>query len=175
MTIKKITAIVRNDVLERVEQKLQAVRPPGITVSTVKGYGEYANFFEHDWLVRHARIEIFAPDEQVDEIVEAIRDGARTGGPGDGFVAVLPVERMFKTRESPVPQGQHAEPIIAHTTRRPDRASAALAQLMVVLAVLAVFTAYLVPAIHRFHFLACSILLLVVAGVLISRPRRMSQ
>ncbi|VAW89510.1 hypothetical protein MNBD_GAMMA17-635, partial [hydrothermal vent metagenome] len=59
MDYRKITAIIRRDVLEKVEQKLQAMGVQGISVTRVKGYGEYADFYSRDWMVSHARIEIF--------------------------------------------------------------------------------------------------------------------
>ena len=59
MEWKKITAIVRAERLEDVEQRLMAVRVGGITVSRIKGYGEYKNFFSTDLMITHVRIEIF--------------------------------------------------------------------------------------------------------------------
>ena len=94
----KVTGIVRADVLERVERPLQELQVPGLSVTKVKGYGEYANFFGRDWLVEHVRIEIFVVREQADEIAGAIVTTARTGGPGDGIVAVLPVEAVYHVR-----------------------------------------------------------------------------
>ncbi len=88
----KVTAIVRLSMLERVEDRLQDLQVPGISVTKVKGYGEYANFFRPDWMVEHARIEIFLHSARADEVARAIADAARTGGSGDGLVAVLPVE-----------------------------------------------------------------------------------
>ena len=99
MGFKKINAIIRNTVLEKVEARLhQEKGVKGITVSRVKGYGEYANFFTRDWLTTHARIEIFAAKDEVDSIVAAITESAHTGYAGDGFVAVLPVEAVFIIR-----------------------------------------------------------------------------
>ena len=46
MELKKITAIIRSDQLEDVENRLKSLDVPGITVDHVKGYGEYANLFE---------------------------------------------------------------------------------------------------------------------------------
>lgn len=65
---RKITAIIRADVLKKVEERLQALRVPGNIVSKVKGYGEYASFFRSDWMVENARIEVFVRRERADEI-----------------------------------------------------------------------------------------------------------
>lgn len=103
MELRKIVAIVRNQVLEDVEGRLVDMRVRGISVSKVKGYGEYANFFRPDWMVSHSRIEIFAEKSMVEGVVAAIMELAHTGMPGDGIVAVLPVENLYRIRtRSPV-------------------------------------------------------------------------
>jgi nitrogen regulatory protein P-II 1 len=96
--LRKIIAIVRNQVLEEVEGRLIDMRVKGISVSKVKGYGEYANFFNPDWMVTHSRIEIFTEESKVDEIVTAIMEVAHTGMAGDGIVAVVPVQKVYCIR-----------------------------------------------------------------------------
>jgi nitrogen regulatory protein P-II 1 len=98
MELLKIIAIVRNQALEKVEGKLIDMRVKGLSVTRVKGYGEYANFFNPDWMVSHTRIEIFIDKARVEEVVSAIMDIAHTGMPGDGVVAVLPVEKLYRIR-----------------------------------------------------------------------------
>jgi nitrogen regulatory protein P-II 1 len=98
MEFRKITAIIRSNILEKVERRLQQLGIKGITVSRAKGYGEYANFFTRDWLTTNARIEIFAARDDVDSIVGAIIESGHTGFAGDGLVAVLPVESVFLIR-----------------------------------------------------------------------------
>lgn len=99
---RKITAIIQVERLEAVEKSLQAIAVPGISVTKVKGYGEYANFFSSDWTCEHARIEIFVHETQTEKIVSTIMDSAHTGISGDGIVVVLPVESIFriKTKKS---------------------------------------------------------------------------
>lgn len=74
------------------------MRVKGVSVTKVKGYGEYANFFNPNWMVTHSRIEIFTEKAKVEEIVAAIMDIAHTSMPGDGIVAVLPVEKLYRIR-----------------------------------------------------------------------------
>ena len=94
----KITAIVRRLGLEQVEQRLEALRVPGITVTDVRGFGEYKDLFRHDWTVTHVRLEIFAAREDADQFVQAIVQGAATGQPGDGIVAIMPVDEVVHIR-----------------------------------------------------------------------------
>ena len=98
MELKKIVAIVRTQVLGDVEDRLVSMRVKGISVTRVKGYGEYATFIHPDWLFTHARIEIYTEQSMVDLIVEAILETALVGAPGDGIVAVSPVEKLYRIR-----------------------------------------------------------------------------
>ena len=98
MNMKKINAIIRCEALEEVERRLQDMGVQGMTVSQVKGFGEYANTYTRDWLVTHARIEIFTDEAQADTIAEAIMETAHTGVSGDGIVAILPVDKLLRIR-----------------------------------------------------------------------------
>lgn len=106
MDIKHIVAIIRRDKLEEVEKKLQGMGVERINVSKVKGYGEYRDFFSRNWMVDEVRIEIFTRIDEVDAITAAILDAAHTGVPGDGIVAVVPIEKLFliRTRAEATPQ-----------------------------------------------------------------------
>lgn len=101
MDFRKVTAIIRPGRLEAVEERLRALGVPGVSVTRVKGYGEYANFYESDWLGEHVRVEVFIGQSRAEEIAEAIVEVAHTGVQGDGIVAVLPVESVYhiRTRE----------------------------------------------------------------------------
>jgi nitrogen regulatory protein P-II 1 len=98
MQLKKIIAIIRSSRLEEVERRLQALGVNGLSVSCVKGYGEYKNFFCRDLMITHARIEIFSYSSSVEEIVQAIMEAGHSGSPGDGIIAILPVERIYRIR-----------------------------------------------------------------------------
>ncbi len=98
MEWKKITGIFRGDKLEAVEQRLTELGVRGISITRVKGYGEYADFFSRDWSVTHARIEVFNTASRAEKIAQAIMDAAHTGGAGDGIVTILPVDRIYRIR-----------------------------------------------------------------------------
>lgn len=98
MQLKKIVAIVRNSVLESVEKRLRELGVKGISVSPIKGYGEYANLYKADRMVTNVKIEIFTELPAVDAIVTAIMETAHLGMAGDGFVAILPVEKLYRIR-----------------------------------------------------------------------------
>lgn len=104
MEFRKVTSIIQSGVLEKVEKGLQKIGVRGISVTKVKGFGEYANFYSRDWMisVSHVRIEIFTEKAKVKAIVNAILEAAHLGIPGDGIVAVLPVEQIFRVRTKSV-------------------------------------------------------------------------
>lgn len=94
----KVNAIVSCEALEKVEKCLRELGVDGISVTHVKGYGEYTNFYSHDGMTTHARIEIFTFTQQADSIVQAIMDAAHSGAAGDGIIAVLPVSHLYRIR-----------------------------------------------------------------------------
>ncbi|NOQ88460.1 MAG: P-II family nitrogen regulator [Gammaproteobacteria bacterium] len=98
MKSRKVTAIIRPERLEAVEECLKKLVVPGISVTKVKGFGEHMDFFKPDWLCQHVRIEVFVGARQADEVATAIMDVAHTGREGDGIVAVLPVESVYHIR-----------------------------------------------------------------------------
>lgn len=98
MDVNLIIAIIRRDKLEEVEKKLQDIGVERVNVSKVKGYGEYHDFFSRNWMVEEVRVEIFTRKDEVEKITAAIMDAAHTGLPGDGVVAVVPIEKFFLVR-----------------------------------------------------------------------------
>jgi nitrogen regulatory protein P-II 1 len=106
MDARLIIAIIRHDKLEGVEKRLRDLGVERIDVSKVKGYGEYRNFFTQDWMGDEVRLELYTKKEKVDAIAAAIMDGAHTGSPGDGVIAVVPVEKLFviRTRAEATPE-----------------------------------------------------------------------
>ena len=98
MEWKKIVAIIRRDKLRDVEECLKDLRVNGISVTRGKGYGEYANFFSPDWCVMHARLEIYCEVSRANGIIQAIMDAAHTGSAGDGIVALIPVEKLYRIK-----------------------------------------------------------------------------
>ena len=98
MSFKRITAIVRTSMLEKVEEALKELGVPGVSVSQIKGYGEYADFYARDWMVTSSRVEIFIDAECAEATAQAIMDAAHTGLEGDGIVAITPVEKIYHIR-----------------------------------------------------------------------------
>ena len=103
--MKLITAVIKPFTLEDVKQSLEQVGVYGMTVTEIQGFGqqkghtevyrgaEYAVDF-----VPKVKVEIVVSNEQLDEVVAAIVDTARTGKIGDGKVWVMDVEVLVRVR-----------------------------------------------------------------------------
>ncbi len=98
MKIRKVTAIFQESMLEKVESALCEVGVGGFTVTSVKGCGEYKNYYEQDLTSCHSRVEIFVEKERAEDIATAIMAAAHTGLEGDGIIAILPVESLYRIR-----------------------------------------------------------------------------
>jgi nitrogen regulatory protein P-II 1 len=100
--MREIKAIIRTDRLHDVIQALHELsNMPGVTVSTVRGFGRRASgpgpggFDETDF----TKLEAVVDDDTVRGVIEAIVRHARTGGPGDGRIFVMPVLEAIRIRE----------------------------------------------------------------------------
>ena len=101
-----IIANFRDDKLNDVEKRLERLGVERLNVCKVKGFGEYHNYFAQNWLTGEVRMEVFTKEEEVEAVAAAIMDAAHTGVPGDGVVAVLPIEKLYliRTRGEATPE-----------------------------------------------------------------------
>jgi nitrogen regulatory protein P-II 1 len=101
-----IIANIRSDKLNEVEKSLERLGVERINVCKAKGFGEYHNFFAPNWLTSEVRVEIFTKKHEVEAITTAIMEAAHTGVPGDGVVAVLPIDKLYliRTRSEATPE-----------------------------------------------------------------------
>ena len=103
--VKKIEAVIKPFKLDEVKEALHEVGVSGITVTEAKGFGRQKG---HTELYRGAeyvvdflpkvRLEIVVDDDQVDRVVEAIANAARTGRIGDGKIFVSTIESAVRIR-----------------------------------------------------------------------------
>ena len=106
--MKKIEAIIKPFKLDDVKEALNALGIKGMTISEVKGYGRQKGHKEIyrgaeyiDDFIPKVKMELIVKTEQVDEIVDSIRQAAltsETGKIGDGKIFVLPVEQVIRVR-----------------------------------------------------------------------------
>lgn len=95
--MKLIIAVVRPHMIDKIVVALEDVENfPGITVTEAEGFGQRLRTTYTSQLnpfKPKKQIEIAAPDEMVDKIVEIIRENAHTGKKGDGIIFVIPLEQ----------------------------------------------------------------------------------
>lgn len=103
--MKMLVAIIKPFKLDDVRSALAEVGVQGITVTEIKGFGRQKG---HTELYRGAeyvvdflpkvKLELAVEDDQVDRVVEAIIDSARTGKIGDGKIFVSELEQAVRIR-----------------------------------------------------------------------------
>ncbi|MBP9693723.1 MAG: P-II family nitrogen regulator [Alphaproteobacteria bacterium] len=103
--MKKIEAIIKPFKLDDVKDALEKVGVKGMTLTEVKGFGRQkgqTDFYkETDYVVDFLpklKIEIFADDDHVDNIVKALISSAQTGRIGDGKIFITPLENVIRIR-----------------------------------------------------------------------------
>jgi len=103
--MKLVVAAIKPFKLEDVKESLEGLGIQGMTVSDARGYGRQKGHtevyrgaeYQVDFIPK-LRLEVVVDDDQVDEVVKAITDGAGTGTIGDGKIWVVPVEQIVRIR-----------------------------------------------------------------------------
>lgn len=103
--MKLITAIVKPFKLDDVKEALRERGVQGMTVTEVQGFGRQRGHTEVyrgteytiDFVPK-VRIEVVVDEEQVEGVIDAIVDSARTDKIGDGKIWVSPIEAVVRIR-----------------------------------------------------------------------------
>ena len=103
--MKKIEAYIKPFKLDDVKTALAEVGVQGMSVSEVRGFGRQRG---HSEVYRGAeykvdfmpkiKIEVILPPESLEEAVEAILEGARTGQVGDGKIVISDLQEVIRIR-----------------------------------------------------------------------------
>jgi nitrogen regulatory protein P-II 1 len=103
--MKLVTAVVKPFKLDEVKEAVKQAGITGLTVSQVRGFGHTGGHVEvfrgKEYLfdfVDKLQIEIICTDEQVEALIEAIVNAARTDTVGDGMAWVTDVEHVVRIR-----------------------------------------------------------------------------
>ncbi|NWG11999.1 MAG: P-II family nitrogen regulator [Acidobacteria bacterium] len=103
--MKMIAAVIRPHRLQDVKEALADIGVVGLTVTDVRGAGRQRGQVERyrgseysvDLLAK-IKLEIAVEDDQVEEVISAIRTSAYTGEIGDGKIFILPLEDSIRVR-----------------------------------------------------------------------------
>ena len=103
--MKQIQAVIRPEKLESVKDALVAIGINGMTVTPVQGFGQQMG---HTEVYRGAeytidfhpklKIELVVAEVQLNEAVDAIIRGAKTGKIGDGKIFISEVTEVIRIR-----------------------------------------------------------------------------
>ncbi len=101
----KVEAVIRPERFEQVRDALQGLGVKGMSLTEIRGCGRQQGFTERYRgteyvmnLLPKLRIEAVVSEDQLDGIVQAIGDAARTGEVGDGKIFILPVLDVVRIR-----------------------------------------------------------------------------
>ncbi len=101
--LKKIEAYIRHEKLDSVRMALIEIGVPAIDTVEVQGHGRQSGIklagrhatYIVDTLPR-IQVNLVVGDDQVGEVVEAIRKNAVTGTQGDGAIFISPVDNIVR-------------------------------------------------------------------------------
>ena len=103
--MKLITAVIKPFKLDDVKEALKTAGVNGITVTEVQGFGRQSG---HTEVYRGAeytvdfvpkvKLEILADESQIDAIVDAVVESARTEKIGDGKIWITDVDAVQRIR-----------------------------------------------------------------------------
>ncbi len=96
--MKKIECIIRSEKLKDVTDALKGIGIGGMTVSEVRGFGVQRTRPDSFLFVHKTKLEIYATESQVKEIISKILMHCSTGKMGDGKIAVLPIYDCVRVR-----------------------------------------------------------------------------
>ncbi len=100
--MKLISSLVRPDTLDAIRHGLGLLNVVALTVAQTRDYSPQ----RHDttvWMGRECgtdsslkvEVRVIVHDEEVDAVVGAIMQSARTGRAGDGHICVMPLEHRY--------------------------------------------------------------------------------
>jgi|ERR671932_2162115 nitrogen regulatory protein P-II 1 len=100
--MKKIDAIIRSERMPFVKERLRQLGTGGMTISTVSGWSKQREL-HLQWrgqpvavdLLPKAKFEIVVPDDQMETVIQAITESARTGEHGDGVILISNIEQAI--------------------------------------------------------------------------------
>jgi len=105
--VKIVSAIIKPFKLDDVRAALADIGVNGLTVYEVKGFGRQKGHTElyrgAEYVVDYIpkmKLEIAVDDDQVDRVIDAIVESAKTGKIGDGKIFVTNLENVVRIRTS---------------------------------------------------------------------------
>ena len=103
--MKKIEAVIKPFKLEEVKEALNAIGVNGMTISEVKGFGRQRGHkeiyrgaeYQADFVPK-VQLGVVVDDDLADQVVDIIKNTAKTGKIGDGKIFISAMEDAIRIR-----------------------------------------------------------------------------
>lgn len=99
MAYCKVVAILNITDYRLISQTIQKLDVPGITISMVKGFGDYINEFNEFGFSDNMKIEIYTSAEQAEIIADTLSRIANESTAGGGVIAIEEVKQLLNVRK----------------------------------------------------------------------------
>lgn len=99
MSYSKVVMILNISDYELISDEIDKLNIPGISVSHVKGFGDYVNEFNPLGLSESLKIEIYTSSEQGENIAGLLSELANKMTDGGGVVAIEPVAKLMNVKK----------------------------------------------------------------------------
>jgi nitrogen regulatory protein P-II 1 len=103
--VKLITAIVRQEKLDDVEQAVIEAKAHGMTVTEVRGFGQQFGHVpgaypadRESLLLPKLRVDVVVQDQEAGLVADAIASAVKTGDIGDGKIWISRLEDAIRVR-----------------------------------------------------------------------------
>lgn len=99
MSYCKVVAILNITDFGLISTSIQKLDVPGVTVSVVKGFGDYINEFNEFGFSDNLKVEVYTSAEQAEIIADTLSRLANEMTEGGGVVAIEPVNKLLNVRK----------------------------------------------------------------------------
>jgi nitrogen regulatory protein PII len=99
MNYCKVVAILTITDFGLISTSIQKLDVPGVTVSLVKGFGDYVNEFNEFGFSDNMKIEVYTSAEQAEIVADTLSKLANEMTEGGGVVAIEPVNKLLNVRK----------------------------------------------------------------------------
>ena len=94
--MKKLECIIRPEKMDDVRAALRKTGIGGMTITNIEGFGKQRAIGRGS--VNKVKVEVYVDDFQAKSILEIIMAAARSGNTGDGKIAIIPLEDIYRIK-----------------------------------------------------------------------------
>jgi nitrogen regulatory protein PII len=99
MNYCKVVAIMNITDYSLIGESIQRLDVPGVTVSIVKGFGDYINEFHEFGFSDNLKVEIYTSAEHAEIVADTLSKLANEMTEGGGVVAIEPINKLLNVRK----------------------------------------------------------------------------